>query len=46
MQRSYLIGLLGQQMRSENLGKQVVIAIPVAPVVERNDEEVAAMERL
>src|SRR6266508_823549 len=46
MQRSELIGLLCYQMSRENLGKQVVIAIPLAPVIQRNDKEVAAMERL
>ena len=46
MQRRYLIGLLRQQMRGEHFGKEVVVAIPVAPVIERNDKEVAALQRL
>jgi len=33
-------------MRLENLGKQVVIAVPLARVIQRHDKEVAAMERL
>jgi hypothetical protein len=36
MQRSYQIGLLGPQMRGEHIGKQVVIAIPVALIIQRN----------
>ena len=46
MQRRYLIGLLRHQMRRENFGKEVVIAIPVALVIERNDKEVASLQGL
>jgi hypothetical protein len=46
MQRRYLIGLLRQQMRREHFGKEVVIAIPVARVIERNDKEVAVLQGL
>ena len=31
-------------MHTENFGKEVVVAIPMAPVVQRNDEEVAAFK--
>ena len=46
MQRRYLIGLLRHQMRRENFGKEVVVAIPVPRVIERNDKEVAALQGL
>src|SRR4051812_11826848 len=36
MQRSYLTGLLRDQMRMENFGKEVVIAIPVPLIIQRN----------
>src|SRR5258708_29373788 len=39
-----LLGLLCQQMRSEHVSKEVVIAIPVAFVIERNDKEVASLQ--
>ena len=46
MQRGYLIGLLRPQMRREHVGKEVVIAIPVALVIQRHDKEVAALQGL
>ena len=46
MQRRDLLGLLRPQMRREHFGKEVVIAIPVALVIERNDKEVAALQGL
>src|SRR5579872_3553111 len=46
MQRRYLIGLLRPQMRREYFGKEVVIAIPVARVIERHDKEVASLQSL
>src|SRR6266540_5066880 len=46
MQSGYLLGLLRPQMRSENVRKEMVIAKPVAVIVQRNDKEVAALERL
>src|SRR5262249_21195112 len=46
MQHWYQIRLLGPQVRLEHLGEQVVIAIPLAPVIQWNNKEVAAMERL
>ena len=42
--RRDLIGLLGLQMRIEHLGKEVMIAIPVARVIQRDDKEVAALQ--
>jgi hypothetical protein len=46
MQGRYLIWLLRHQMRIENICKEVIITIPLAPVVERNDEEVASLQGL
>src|ERR671916_511582 len=46
VQRSDQLGLLRPQMRSEYVGKEVVIAIPLAPIVQRNDKEVAALKGL
>ena len=46
MQRRYLIGLLRHQMRVENVGKEVVIAIPAALVIQRHDKEVASFQGL
>ena len=46
MQRRDLLGLLGPQMRREHLGKEVVIAIPLALVIQRHDKEVAALQGL
>ena len=42
----HLVGLLVQQTRPQHVGEEVVIAIPVAAVVQRDDEEVAALQRL
>jgi len=39
-----LSGLLGAQLCCEHLGKQVVIAIPLALLIQRNDKEVAALQ--
>ena len=33
-------------MRKENFGEEVVIAIPLALVIQRNDKEVASLEGL
>ena len=46
MQDRYLIGLLLHQVRMENIGKEVVIAIPLALVVQRNDKQVASLQGL
>ena len=40
------VGLLVQQARLEHVGEQVVIPIPVATVVERDQEEVPAIQGL
>src|SRR5918998_351009 len=46
MQGRYLIGPLLYQMRKEDFGEEVVVAIPVAPVIQRNDEEIAPLQGL
>ena len=40
------VGLLVQQARSQHVGEQVVIPIPLATVVERDQEEVPALQGL
>ena len=44
MERRQLTRLLGPQMRQEHVGKEVVIAIPLALVVQRHDKEVAPLQ--
>ena len=39
-------GRSSQQARLEHVGEQMVIAIPLAPVVERDEEQVPSIERL
>ena len=40
------VGLLVEQARPQHVGEQVVVAIPLAPVVERDEEQVRPIERL
>ena len=42
----YLIGLLFHRVRMENVSEEVVIAIPLALVVQRNDKQVASLQGL
>ena len=44
--RRDLLGLLRLEVGAQDIGKQVVIAVPAALVVQRHDEEVAAFEGL
>ena len=44
MQNRYLIGMLRHQMRREYFGKEVVIAIPVASVIQRHHKEIASLQ--
>ena len=44
VQGRYLIRLLRHQVHAKNIGKKMVIAIPVALVIQRNDKEVAALQ--
>src|SRR5215208_4102869 len=46
MQSRYLIGLLRHQMRIENFGEEVMITIPLALVIQRNDKEIASLQGL
>src|ERR687893_1223980 len=46
MQGRYLSGLFRHQLRIENVRKEVVVAKPMALVVQRNDKEVASLQGL
>ena len=46
MQAGHLIRLRFHQVRLQNLGEEVMIAIPLALVVERDDKQVAALQGL
>ena len=46
VQVRHLVGVLGEQARAEDVGEQVVVAVPGALGVERDEEEVAALEVL
>ena len=40
------LGRLESQLRGQTGAKQVVVAVPVAPLIERDDEQIGARERL
>ena len=44
VQGGQLIGLLLEQVRLQDVGEEVVIAIPLTLVIERDDEQVAALQ--
>jgi hypothetical protein len=46
MQRGDDVGLLVEQARSQHVGEQVVVAVPPAAVVERDQEQVPPIESL
>ena len=46
VQRGNLFWQIRHQMHTKDLSEEVVIAIPMAPVIERNDKEIAALEGL
>ncbi len=46
MQAGYLLRLRLHQVRLQHIGEKVVIAIPLALVVERDDKQVAALQGL
>src|SRR4051794_542463 len=46
VQRSYLLRLLRLQMGIKNFTKEVVVAIPVASVIQRHHKEVASLQGL
>ena len=41
-----VVGMLVEQPGPEQVGEQVVVAVPAPPVVERDEEQVGALERL
>ena len=41
-----LVGAFVQEACQEDVAEQVVVAVPLPPVVERDKEQVAALERL
>ena len=43
MQAGYLLWLRLYQVRLQHIGEQVMIAVPLALVVERDDKQVAAL---
>ena len=46
MQIRHTLRLLSQQARMQHVRKQVVVPIPVPPVVESDDEQVRSLQRL
>ena len=46
VQRRDLVGLLVQQARTQHVGEEVVVAVPPAAVVERDQEQVPPVQRL
>ena len=46
MQGRQSIGLLLHRMSTENVCKEVVIAIPLALIIKRNDKQVASLQGL
>ena len=42
----YLVGLLVEQARLQHVGKQMVVAIPLAAVIQRDHEQVPPVQRL
>ena len=46
MQSRYLIGLLLHQVYTENVCKKVVVAKPVALIIQRGDKQVASLQGL
>ncbi len=46
VQLGHVVGMLVEQAGPEQVGEQVVVAVPAPPVVERDEEQVGALERL
>ncbi len=46
VQVRYLVGLLVEQARLQHVGEQMVVAVPLAAVVQRDDEQVVPVQRL
>jgi hypothetical protein len=45
VQQRDLVRLLAEHPRPEHIGEQVVVAVPLPPVVQSHDEQVGAFER-
>jgi hypothetical protein len=45
MHRRHVVGVLLQDARAEHFGEEVVVAVPLPPVVQRHQEEVGPVER-
>ena len=46
MQHRHVLGALGEEPGEQHVGEQVVVAVPAALVIERNEEQVASFQRL
>ena len=46
MQRRQIVGPFVTEVRLEHVGEQMVVAIPLPPVVQRDEEQVLSFERL
>ena len=46
MQRRYLLGVFLHQARVHDIVEEVVLAIPLPRVIERNDEQIASFQDL
>ena len=46
VQVGHLVRPLVEQVRAQDVGEQVVVAVPLPPVVERDEEQVGPLERL
>ena len=44
VQQRHLVRLLAEQARPQHVGEQVVVAVPLPPVVQGDEEEVGALE--
>ena len=44
VQQRHLVGLLAEHPRPQHVGEQVVVAVPLAPVVQGDEEQVGALE--
>jgi len=44
MQQRNLVGLLAEQVRSQHVGEQVVVAVPLPLIVQGDEEEVGPLQ--
>ena len=45
VQGRYLVRLLGHQMHLQNVGKKMVITVPLPFLIERHDEQIQLVQR-